>query len=111
MLENFINKILIILLFSNSKEEIDTSKMLIIYFSYTGNTELFSNYIKEIINVDSYKIEPINSYQSQSINYIAKKERKEKARPEIKSPLTNITKYKKILLDILYGIIIFQTLQ
>ena len=72
--------------------------MLIIYFSYTGNTELFSNYIKEIINVDSYKIEPINSYQSQSINYIAKKERKEKARPEIKSPLTNITKYKKILL-------------
>ena len=99
MLENFINKILIlILLFSNSKEEIDTSKMLIIYFSYTGNTELFSNYIKEIINVDSYKIEPINSYQSQSINYIAKKERKEKARPEIKSPLTNITKYKKILL-------------
>ena len=98
MVNNFINKILIILLISNSKEEIDTSKMLIIYFTYTGNTELFSNYIKEIINIDSYKIEPINSYQSQSINYIAKKEWKEKLRPEIKSPLINITKYKKILL-------------
>ena len=98
MVENFINKILILLLISNSKEEIDTSKMLIIYFTYTGNTELFTSYIKEIINVDSYKIEPINSYQFQSINYIIQKERKEKARPEIKSPLTNITKYKNILL-------------
>ena len=99
MVDNFINIILIlILLISNSKEEIDTSKMLIIYFSYTGNTELFSNYIKEIINVESYKIEPISSYQSQTINDTAKKERKEKARPEIKSPLTNITKYKSILL-------------
>ena len=72
--------------------------MLIIYFTFTGNTELLSNYIKEIINIDSYKIEPINPYQSQTINYTAKKEWKEKARPEIKSPLTNITKYKSILL-------------
>ena len=74
--------------------------MLIIYFTYTGNTELFSNYIKEIISIDSYKIEPINSYptESESMNYRAKKEWEEKIRPEIKSPLTNITKYKKILL-------------
>ena len=100
MVENIINKLLIILLISYSKEEIDTSKMLIIYFTYTGNTELFSNYIKEIINIDSYKIEPINSYptDSQSISYRAKKEWEEKIRPGIKSPLTNITKYKKILL-------------
>jgi len=101
MVENIINKLLIlILLISYSKEEIDTSKMLIIYFTYTGNTELFSNYIKEIINIDSYKIEPINSYptDSQSMNYRAKKEWEEKIRPVIKSPLTNITKYKKILL-------------
>ena len=98
MVENFINKILIILLISNSIEEIDTSNMLIIYFTFTGNTELFTNYIKEIINIDSYKIEPINPYQSQNINYIVKKEWEEKARPEIKSPLTNITKYKTILL-------------
>ena len=101
MVENFINKLLIlILLISNSKEKIDTSKILFIYFSYSGNTELFSNYIKEVINIDSYKIEPINSYptESESMNYTAKKEWKENIRPEIKSPLTNITKYKKILL-------------
>ena len=79
MVENFINKILILLLISNSKEEIDTSKMLIIYFTFTGNTELFTSYIKEIINVDSYKIEPINSYQFQSINYIAKKRKERKS--------------------------------
>ena len=97
MVENLV-KLLIIIFISISKEEIDTSNMLIIYFTFTGNTELLSNYIKEIINIDSYKIEPINPYQSQTINYTAKKEWKEKARPEIKSPLTNITKYKKILL-------------
>ena len=100
MVENIINKLIIILLISYSKEEIDSSKMLIIYFTYTGNTKLFSNYIKEIINIDSYKIEPVNPYptESKSMNYRAKKEWEENIRPEIKSPLINITKYKKILL-------------
>jgi len=91
--------ILILFIFS-IKSEIDTSKMIIIYYSKTGNTELFCNYIKELINIDSYKIEPLNPYPLDSgiMHELARIEYKAKSRPEIKDPLTNVTKYKKILL-------------
>ena len=91
--------ILILFIFS-IKSEIDTSKMIIIYYSRTGNTELFFNYIKELINIDSYKIEPLNPYpiDSDIMHELARIEYKAKSRPEIKDPLTNVTKYKKILL-------------
>ena len=91
--------ILILFIFS-IKSEIDTSKMIIIYYSKTGNTELFCNYIKELINIDSYKIEPLNPYpiDSDIMHELARIEYKAKSRPEIKDPLTNVTKYKKILL-------------
>ena len=91
--------ILILLIFS-IKSEIDTSKMIIIYYSRTGNTELFFNYIKEIIYIDSYKIEPLIPYPEDSdvMHELARIEYKAKSRPEIKNPLTNVTKYKKILL-------------
>ena len=74
--------------------------MIIIYFTRTGNTELFSDYIKEIINIDSYKIIPVNPYpkDSQEMTNLAKREYSENFRPEIKDPIINITKYKKILL-------------
>ena len=44
------------------QEKVDPSKMLIIYFTRTGNTELFSNYIKEKININSFKINPVTPY-------------------------------------------------
>ena len=93
--------IIILFIFINiTKSELDTSNMIIIYFTRTGNTELFSDYIKEIIDIDSYKIIPVNSYpsESQTMNDLVKKEYEENLRPEIKDPITNITKYKKILL-------------
>ena len=77
----------------------DPSKMLIIYFTRTGNTEKFANYIKEVINIDSYKIEPMTAYPD---NYndmldLAQQEINNNARPEIKNPLTDISKYDTLL--------------
>ena len=91
--------ILILFIFS-IKSEIDTSKMIIIYYSRTGNTQLLCDYIKEIINIESYKIEPLIPYPMDSdvMHELARIEYKSKSRPEIKNPITNITKYKKILL-------------
>ena len=41
----------------------EPSKILIIYFSRTGNTETFANYIKEINeNISEYKIVPTSPY-------------------------------------------------
>ena len=92
--------LIIILIIFSIKSEIDTSKMLIIYFSRTGNTELFANYIKECLNIDSYRIIPINEYPSESqiMTDLAKAERKYNYRPEIRNPITNISNYNKILL-------------
>ena len=91
--------ILILFIFS-IKSEIDTSKMIIIFYSKTGNTELVCDYIKELIKIDSYKIEPLEPYPEDSgiMHELAREEYKAKSRPKIKDPLTNVTKYKKILL-------------
>ena len=90
----------ILLLIIQIKNEIDTSKMLIIFFTRTGNTELFSNDIKECLNIKSFKIIPVKDYPSDSseMSLISVKEKSENARPEIKAPLTNIANYDKILL-------------
>jgi flavodoxin len=79
----------------------EPSKILIIYFSRTGNTEKFANYIKEINeNISEYKIEPTTPYP---IDYnetlgIAQEEQKSGARPEINNILNNVSDYDVILL-------------
>ena len=84
----------------STQDKIDPSKILIIYYSRTGNTELFVNYIKENIDIESYKIIPATPYPE---NYnemldLARNEQSTNARPEIKDPLTDISDYDIILL-------------
>ena len=92
--------IIIIIFIISIKSEVDTSKMLIIFFTRTGNTELFTDYIKECLNIESYKIIPLNEYPSDTneMTQRARKERNTTDRPIIIQPLTDITKYNKILL-------------
>ena len=95
-------KIIIIIIFIiiSIKSEIDTSKMLIIFFTRTGNTELLTDYIKECLNIESYKIIPVKEYPSDTneMTQTARKERDTYDRPKIIQPLTDISKYNKILL-------------
>ena len=79
----------------------DSSKMLIIYFTKTNNTQLFANYIKEICNItESYQIVPVNPYPDNysELSDLAKLERNTSARPSINNPLTDINKYDIIFL-------------
>ena len=93
--------ILLLILFSFSTQDpIDPSKALIIYFTRTGNTELFANYIKEKINIGLFRIVPANPYPE---NYdemlkVCQEEQSSSARPEIKDPLTDVSKYDTILI-------------
>ena len=82
------------------QEKVDPSKMLIIYFTRTGNTELFANYIKEKININSFKINPVTPYTEDynEMLTVARNEQNNNARPEIKEPLTDISKYEVILI-------------
>ena len=92
--------LLLILSIYSSQDKVDLSKMIIIYFTRTGNTELFANYIKENIDIASYKINPVTAYPEDynEMLDVARNEQSNNARPEIKEPLTNISKYNIILL-------------
>ena len=92
--------ILVLFLMISFRISIDPSKVLIIYFSRTGNTELFSNYIKEKTNMTTYKIVPVTPYPDDynTMLNLAKEERKNGVRPAIKDPLKDISKYDIILL-------------
>ena len=79
---------------------IQRDKMIVIYFSRTGNTEKFANYIQKNANIISFKIIPSTPYPEDynTMLNIAKEERETDARPEIKNPLTDISQYDYILL-------------
>ena len=91
--------ILLFLLFS-TQDKIDTSKMYMIYFTRTGNTERFANYIKEKININSFRINPVTPYTdnlTEMLEY-ARVERSNNMRPEINGTLPDISKYDTIFL-------------
>ena len=91
---------MIFFLLITALNSIDQSKMLIIYFTRTGNTEVFSDYIKELSNITSYKIVPTTPYPEDynQMLTIAQEEQSNGTRPEIQNPLTDISKYDNILL-------------
>ena len=78
----------------------DISKILMIYFTRTGTTGLFADYIKEIIDIDVYNIVPANSYPENldKMLELATEERNNNVMPPIKNPLKDISKYDIILL-------------
>ena len=78
----------------------DTSKMLMIFFTRTGNTGLFANYIKEKMNIESYQIVPVDPYTDNldKMLELARVERNNNIRPKIKDPLSDISRYDTILL-------------
>ena len=91
---------LIFLFAFSSQDQIDTSKALIIYFSRTGNTELFANYIKEKMNIELFKIVPATPYPEDynQMLQVCQNEQRNNARPEIKDPLTDVSKYDTIFI-------------
>ena len=96
-------KILLFLLISllSFSQPTEPSKILIIYFSRTGNTEKFANYIKETNeNIHEYKIEPASPYPEDynETLVIVQAEINSNARPEINNILNNVSDYDVILL-------------
>lgn len=80
---------------SNNQTTSD-KKILIAYFSETGNTDKFANIIHEQIGGDMLKIEPVTPYpQGQELFDYTEKERDNDERPEIKGSI-NVADYDTI---------------
>lgn len=78
----------------------DANKILIAYFSYSGNTQKIANMIAENTGGDLVRIETTNPYPKDynTVLDVAQKEQKENARPELSTEIENIHDYDIIFL-------------
>lgn len=75
------------------------SKTLVVYFSWSGNTEEMASYIADQVGGDLLKIEPKTAYPTDynECGDVAKVERDENVRPEIANLPDSIDEYDTIL--------------
>lgn len=84
---------------------IDSNKVLISYFSATGNTKRIANVINNEISGNIYEIQPLIPYSSEDLDYldsesrVSKENNDESSRPEIGSDkIENFNDYNYIFL-------------
>jgi flavodoxin len=75
-------------------------RILVVYFTRSGNTEKLTNMITDFITADVFVIEPVEPYTDtyQATIATADKERRENARPEYIGGVENMDEYDIILL-------------
>lgn len=75
-----------------------SSKSLVVYFSWSGNTQNIAKEIQKQTNSDIFEIIPEVAYSDDYDTVVddAKKEQQKKARPKIKNKIENIEEYETI---------------
>ena len=76
------------------------SRMLIIYYSLTGNTEYIAEQIQAITDAEIFKIELVEPYdiEYESVISRARSEREEGKLPELSKSIENLSEYDVIFL-------------
>ena len=76
-------------------EGTSAKKILVAYFSHSGNTRVIAKQIKDITGGDIFEIKPVNAYPSayQAVVKQAEKEIKANYRPLLKTRAENIDTY------------------
>lgn len=82
---------------TETKAQKDSSgkKVLIAYFSRSGNTKAIANHIKNLTGGDLFEIEVAKPYPTEyrACTEVAKKEKETNARPELKTKVKNMEEY------------------
>lgn len=70
-------------------------KILVVYFSRSGNTREIANHIKELTGGDQVEVQLVNPYPAEynACTEVAKKEKENNARPELKTKIKDMDKY------------------
>lgn len=77
-----------------TKLDIGNKKILVTYFSETGNTQKLAKLISDEVGGDFIRLETVNSYPTgQALFDYTKKERDENVRPELKEMDVNVEDY------------------
>lgn len=86
---------------NNENTDINTDgKILILYFSQSGNTEAVANFIHDEVGGDIIKLETVQTYPEDYNDLVdyAQEEQRDNARPELKTTIDNIEDYDTIFL-------------
>ena len=84
----------------NDNEDTEIGKVLVLYFSQSGNTEAVANFIHNAVGGDIVKLETETPYPSdydKLLDY-AQEEQRENARPVLSTKIDNIDEYDTIFL-------------
>ncbi len=88
---------------ASAQVDAPADKILVAYFSCTGNTKKAAEEVAALLDADTFEIVPAQAYTPDDLNYNvedcrANVEQKDSAaRPEIKSKIENIAQYKAIV--------------
>lgn len=85
---------------TNENNTTTSGKILVLYFSQSGNTEKIANFIHEEVGGDILKLETTTSYPGnydELTNY-AQQEQRNDSRPELKTKIENMDEYDIIFL-------------
>lgn len=76
------------------------SKILVAYFSYTGNTRKIANLIKDKINCDILELKPVNAYSTDYQTVVDEEQRLEGANhmPEIQDINVDLDSYDTVVI-------------
>lgn len=79
----------------DKEENVNKNKVLIAYFSRSGNTEAVANLIKENMDADIFKIQTVKSYPEDytETTNVAQQEQNDNARPELSNHVDNMDEY------------------
>ena len=103
MKPNHIFLLLFIAIFSscvNAQKPSPMKKVLIVYYSFSGNTEIVANQIKEITGGDIFELQPVKPYPEEydSVVSQAKKEISTGFCPDLKAMPDSMEKYDVVLI-------------
>lgn len=80
------------------------NKILITFFSASGNTKSIAEKLKNELNGDLFEIEPVNKYTEEDLDWTNKNSRSslemndKNYRPSIKNKVKNLDEYDKIII-------------
>ena len=86
----------------NTKQEMNDSKTLVAWFSWSGNTEAVANHIASKLGAETFRIERVTAYPTDYDQCAdeAKGEMESKARPAIKGLPDHFSEYDTVIIAV-----------
>lgn len=85
---------------SDTETPSDNGKILVAYFSHSGNTKKIAEEIQSKTGAELFEIKTVNAYSNDYNTVLdeAKEEQNDNARPELSEKITNMSQYQTVII-------------